>query len=154
MERFNGAQDNPGDSTDYTIPQTGGKAEPGNVFDYYGLPLGLDSIVNALPFRAHNLIYNDYFRDENMSDSFNVPLGDGPDSANLYEVCRSRKVKDYFTGCLPWPQKGTASFINDIGNLSVTTTAVNKPHAGYGYITDTKDKLPISFIKDAVPFCG
>ena len=74
-----------------------------------------------------------------MSDSFDVPLGDGPDSANLYEVCRSRKIKDYFTGCLPWPQKGTASFINDIGNLSVTTTAVNKPHSGYGYITDTKD---------------
>ena len=48
-------------------------------------------------------------------------------------------IKDYFTGCLPWPQKGTASFINDIGNLSVTTTAVNKPHSGYGYITDTKD---------------
>ena len=52
-ERFNGAQDNPGDSTDFTIPQAGGKAVPGNIFDYYGLPLNLDSIVSALPFRAH-----------------------------------------------------------------------------------------------------
>jgi hypothetical protein len=68
-ERFNGAQDNPGDTTDYTIPQTGGKAVPGNIYDYFALPLDLDLIVSALPFRAHNLIYNEYFRDENISDS-------------------------------------------------------------------------------------
>ncbi len=130
-ERFNGAQDNPGDSTDYTIPQTGGKAVPGNLFDYFGLPLNLDSIVNALPFRAHNLIYNEYFRDENLSDSFSVPLGDGPDSAGDYELCRSRKIKDYFTGCVPWPQKGTASFINDIGDLAVKSTASYIPNSPF-----------------------
>jgi hypothetical protein len=60
------------------------------------------------------LIYNEYFRDENIQDSYSIDVSDGPDTST-YEVDRSRKIKDYFTGCLPWPQKGTASFINDMG---------------------------------------
>jgi hypothetical protein len=135
-EKFNGAQDNPGDTTDYTIPQHGCKAVTGNLYDYFGLPLDLDCIVSALPFRAHNLIYNEYFRDENIQDSYPIDTSDGPDTST-YEVDRSRKVKDYFTGCLPWPQKGTASFINDIGNLGVTTTAVNQDNSGYAYYVDS-----------------
>jgi hypothetical protein len=46
----------------------------------------------------------------------------GPDSQSTYDIERSRKRKDYFTGCLPWPQKGTASFIADTGNLAVKST--------------------------------
>ena len=121
-EKFNGAQDNPGDTTDYTIPQHTCKAVVGNLYDYFGLPLDLDCVVSALPFRAHNLIYNEYFRDENIQDSYTIDTSDGPDTSK-YEVDRSRKIKDYFTGCLPWPQKGTASFIADTGNLAVKSTA-------------------------------
>jgi hypothetical protein len=51
----------------------------------------------------------------------------------------SRKRKDYFTGCLPWPQKGTASFIADTGSLAVTTTAVNQTNSGYAYSLDSGD---------------
>jgi hypothetical protein len=149
-ERFNGAQDNPGDTTDYTIPQTGGKAVPGNIYDYFALPIDLDLIVSALPFRAHNLIYNEYFRDENISDSFVVHKGDGPDSAGDYELMRSRKVKDYFTSCLPWPQKGTASFINDIGNLGVDTTASFAPNSPYYWEAETvSGKTPASGYLDS-----
>jgi hypothetical protein len=56
------------------------------------------------------LIFNDWFRDENLQSSLAVPVNDGPDSQSTYDIERSRKRKDYFTGCLPWPQKGTASF--------------------------------------------
>jgi hypothetical protein len=47
--------------------------------DYFGLPIGVSLTgISALPFRAHNMIYNDWFRDENLQDSLNVPVDDGP----------------------------------------------------------------------------
>jgi hypothetical protein len=54
--------------------------------------------VSALPFRSHNLIFNDWFRDENLQPSLAVPVNDGPDSQSDYNIERSRKRKDYFTG--------------------------------------------------------
>jgi hypothetical protein len=53
-----------------------------------------------LPFRSHNIIFNDWFRDENLQPSLAVPVNDGPDSQSDYNIERSRKRKDYFTGCL------------------------------------------------------
>ena len=67
-ENFMGQQDNPGDSTDYLIPQTvaGSKGFPtGSVADYFGIPTGVQNLsVSSLPFRAYHLIYNEWFRDE------------------------------------------------------------------------------------------
>ena len=62
--------------------------------------------VSALPFRCYNLVYNEWFRDENLQNSLNVPLLDGPDSNADYTLKRRGKRHDYFTSCLPWPQKG------------------------------------------------
>ena len=53
--------------------------------------------INALPFRAYNLIYNEWFRDENLQDSLTVPTGDGPDPVNTYNLVRRGKRHDYFT---------------------------------------------------------
>jgi hypothetical protein len=136
-ERFNGEQDNPGDSTDYNIPLIAVKPEVNSVADYFGLPLGKTMNVSALPFRSHNLIFNDWFRDENLQPSLAVPVNDGPDSQSDYNIERSRKRKDYFTGCLPWPQKGTASFIADTGNLAVTTTSVPNYPFGHAFHFET-----------------
>lgn len=105
-----GEQDKPGDSTDYLVPQvtapTGGW-EVGSLADYFGIPIGVGGLkVNALPFRAYNLIWNEWFRDENLQDPVEVITDDYGDLSSMYEVLRRGKRHDYFTSCLPWPQKG------------------------------------------------
>ena len=110
-EKFNGAQDDPGDSTDYLVPVvslTGTqKFQVGDIYDKFGLPTGVQNLnVNALPLRAYALIYNDWFRDQNLVGSLAVPKGDGPDAVGQYDLMKSAKKHDYFTSAQPWPQKG------------------------------------------------
>nr|WAE43556.1 MAG: major capsid protein [Microviridae sp.] len=115
---FMGEQANPADSISYTIPQlvspAGGYAT-GSLQDYFGLPtvnqvLGGNTVSHsALPLRAYNLIYNEWFRDENLQNSVVESFGDGPDALGSYTLLRRGKRSDYFTSCLPWPQKGGAA---------------------------------------------
>lgn len=109
-ERFNGAQDNPGDTTDYVVPTmtspVGGYANS-TLSDYFGIPTGVAGLEHSsLWHRAYNLIYNEWFRDQNLQDSVVVDKGDGPDDPADYVLLRRGKRHDYFTSCLPWPQKG------------------------------------------------
>nr|QJB19778.1 MAG: major capsid protein [Microvirus sp.] len=109
-QKFNGEQKNPGDSTDYLIPQmvspAGGYAI-NSLSDYMGLPTGIAGLTHsALWHRAYNLIWNEWFRDQNLQDSLPVATGDGPDLPADYTLQRRGKRHDYFTSCLPWPQKG------------------------------------------------
>ena len=109
-ERFNGAQDDPTDSTDFvlptmTAPAVGGVAT-GDLADYFGIPIKVNSLqFQSLPFRGYNLIYNEWFRDQNLQNSVVVDLDDGPDNYTDYVLLRRGKRHDYFTSCLPWPQK-------------------------------------------------
>jgi hypothetical protein len=112
-EKFNGAQDDPGDSTDFLIPTITSTAVTGygegTIFDYFGLPTKVPGIDHsALPFRAYQLIYNEWYRDENLQDSLDVSTGDGPDLPTDYQLKRRNKRKDYFTSALPFQQKGDA----------------------------------------------
>lgn len=111
-----GEQDNPGDSIAYSVPTisvTGG-ANVGDLYDYMGIPTAgqvtagqtIDFI--ALPFRAYNRIYNDWFRDENLINRAPVNTGDSADAYGDYTLRRRAKSADYFTKALPWPQKFTA----------------------------------------------
>jgi hypothetical protein len=115
--KFMGEQANPGDSISYVVPTitspAGGYAV-GSIFDYLGLPTagqitGSNTVThNALPLRGFNLIYNEWFRDENLQNSVTVRTGDSGDVPADYTLLRRGKRKDYFTGALPWPQKGAS----------------------------------------------
>lgn len=118
---FNGEQRDPTDSTDYLVPTvtspSGGFAAQ-SIFDYLGLPTGVANIsINSLPLRAYNLIWNEWYRDENLQDSVTVEHGDS-DKVSNYKLLKRGKRHDYFTSCLPWPQKGSAVTIPLAGNIS------------------------------------
>ena len=82
--------------------------------DYMGLPTagqvdGSSTVTHSALFtRAYNLVWNEWFRDENLQDSVTVDKGDGPDTYSNYTLLRRGKRHDYFTSALPWPQKGDA----------------------------------------------
>jgi len=125
--KFFGEQANPGDSIDYTIPLLAGTVQSSSnisyanpttrqsaLLNYIGVPNAVgpnDTDIVALPFRAYDLIYREWFRDENLIDSPVINTGDGPDNFNTYfteGLYRRGKRHDYFTSCLPFPQKGDA----------------------------------------------
>lgn len=143
-----GERENPGDSISYTVPTIASPAggfAGATLYDYFGLPTagqitGVSTItVNALPFRAYNLIYNEWFRDENLQSSLTVPKTDGPDNTSDYVLRRRNKKHDYFTSALPWPAKtadvalpgfttGSTAYVKGIGTLDTkfpTAPSVN-----------------------------
>jgi len=113
FQKMMGEQVDPGDSTDYICPTVTAPAVTGfaanTLYDYYGIPTEVPGlVVNNLFARAYNLVYNEWFRDQNLQDSVVVDRDDGPDDPADYVVLRRGKRHDYFTSCLPWPQKGPA----------------------------------------------
>lgn len=124
----------PDSSIDYLIPQqvspVGGYAV-NTLQDYLGLPtqgqVASDKTVshNALFLRAYNLIWNEWFRDENLQDSVTVDRGDGPDDVSKYVLLRRGKRHDYFTSALPWPQKGDSVTLGLAGRLPLVSFSGN-----------------------------
>lgn len=112
-ERFMGEQEGPTDVTTFLVPQIPlltTDCQPGLLPDYFGITL--NNAVNtlsviSLPFRAYNLIWNDWFRDQDLNDLAVVDLDDGPDAIADYQPLFRNKRHDYFTSARPWPQKPT-----------------------------------------------
>lgn len=112
-----GEQANPGDSTAFTVPVSQSGADGyaiRTLQDYFGLPtvgqvVATQTVTHsALPLRAYNRIWNEWFRDQNLQNSVVMHTGNGPDPFTDYVLLKRGKRHDYFTACLPWPQKGTA----------------------------------------------
>jgi hypothetical protein len=120
-------------TVEYSVPQlisphTGGW-NIGTIADYFGIPTGVPRLyVNALPFRAYAKIVNDWFRDENIVDPAVLTTGDATvmgsngDGLTAYELGGkpfvAAKLHDYFSSCLPEPQKGNPVTV-PVANVSV-----------------------------------
>lgn len=127
--KFFGEQDNPTDSTSFLVPtmtSPAGGYLNGTLSDYFGLPTQVAGIVHSVFWhRAYNLIWNQWFRDENLQVSVPKNMGDGPDNPGDYVLLRRGKRHDYFTSALPFPQKGPAVTLPLGSQAIVKTNATN-----------------------------
>lgn len=146
-EKFMGEQKNPGDSTDYVVPviqgNVAGGVTEGTLGDYLGIPTKVNNLsVSALIPRSYYAIWNAWFRDQNLQTSVAYSTGDGPDSAaTLYYPLRRGKRHDYFTSCLPWPQKGPS--------IQAVFATSGAPVTGIGYPSTASPDTSTISVKDS-----
>lgn len=89
-----------------TMPASGG-ASVGSLADYLGVPTGVNSLeVSALPFRAYALIWNEWYRDQDLQTKLDISTADGNDTTTSTALQNCAWEKDYFTSARPWTQKG------------------------------------------------
>lgn len=84
-------------------------ANQGSLEDYLGIPTLIPNLdYDELPIRAYYEIWNEWFRDQNLQEKVEVDKGDLPNTTwtNFPPLKKRNKRHDYFTSCLPWPQKG------------------------------------------------
>lgn len=129
-------------TTQYEVPQITAPAgtgwTTGTIADYFGIPIGVPNLsCNALPFRAYALIMNEWFRDQNLCDPLSFPVDDatvaGVNTGNFVtDVAKgglpykAAKYHDYFTSCLPAPQKGPDVTIPVSGGSDYPVYALDK----------------------------
>lgn len=158
-QRFWGEQDNPGDSTDYLVPMVeappGTSVTTGSIWDYFGVPVGVPNLkMSALYPRAYNKVWNNWFRDQNLQDSVPEIRGDTDDPAN-YVLLKRGKRHDYFTGALPFPQKGPEVLMPMAGRIPVVPANSEDPWFTNGVplmdAVGTGVAIPMTYIPGGPP---
>ena len=116
-QKFMGERENPSDDpSTLTVPRgSTSQSLEGTIFDYLGFPIqntaGVNIQFNELPIRGIQLIWNEWYRDQNLQNSLTVSKADsGQTWAQLTPYPRGKR-KDYFTSALPWPQKGDPIYL-------------------------------------------
>ena len=112
-EKFCGEQTDPSDSTDYLMPQiTGATIANSTLYDYFGLPTEVAGIsFNNMVGRAYNLIWNEWFRDQNLQDSVVVNNNDGPDDINDYVLLKKgKKTRLFYIVSSMAPERNSSFF--------------------------------------------
>lgn len=152
-QKFCGEEIDPGDYIERAVPRfTNVTVADSSLSDYMGIPTESSMDFNSLWHRAYNLIWNEWFRDENLQDSVVVDKDDGPDTLGDYVLLRRGKRHDYFSSCLPWRQKGDPvslsllSMADVIGdgsaptfkdNIALTGEQLNHPISGNNALWNT-----------------
>lgn len=109
-----------------TITFGGGGAAVGSLPDYLGVPPGVDNLeVSALPFRAYALIFNEWYRDQDLVSPLAISTASGADATTSTTLQRCAWEKDYFTSARPWPQKGDEVTIPFATEAPVVSTGQN-----------------------------
>lgn len=150
--KFWGEQDNPSDPINYVVPYAdspvGGYAV-GSLQDYMGLPTvgqvagGNQIRHNNLPLRCYNLVWNEWFRDENLQTWIGpnrvTASADGPDNPTNYPLNQRGKRFDLITQALPWPQKGNTAISLPIGSSAPVRTSATATVSGANPSLQWKD---------------
>lgn len=114
-----------------TITAPSGGFAVGSLADHLGLPPKIDGIeVSALPFRAYNLVYNEWYRDQDLETERALSLESGPDTTTATDLLRCDWERDYFTTARPWPQKGPDVSVpvnSVVGALDIVPSGDGKP---------------------------
>jgi hypothetical protein len=129
-----GGEDGMDASTFPTITLTGAV---GDLSDYMGIPPGVTDLeVSALPFRAYNLIFNEWYRDQDLVTAKAISVAEGADSTTDTDLLSCAWEKDYFTSARPWEQKGPSIEV-PVGGEAEVTGSVKAQLSGVGDISVT-----------------
>lgn len=139
-----------------SAPESQKYLKPGQLADYLGVPIYDENIfngtspsgieVNALPFRAYQLIWNEYYRDENLQDEIDIKSGVDASQVAQGDFLEHLKIrhraweKDYFTSALPWPQKGPDVNIPLDGETKLTIDGTQNDISSYSMVYTTDGK--------------